>query len=165
MFSFEKIKPVVKKAFTFNLNPTEDSFPELPTILIWFRFVLAVGYGLYVGTKLVNNAVVLIQALNLIAFIPTVYCKFFLGVSAEVFPMETIFAGLPNAMALCILIWVYMFTAANEESEAQLTSLLLSAVAPNLDGSVGGEAGQAFDGGAAASASTPPVSEQEAPEF
>ena len=34
MISFAKVTPVVKKALTMNLQPTEESFPELPTVLV-----------------------------------------------------------------------------------------------------------------------------------
>lgn len=139
MITFAKIRPILKKALSFNLQPTEDSFPELPTVLIWFRFILAVAYGSYVGFNLLASGVVLIQALNLLAFVPTIYCKFFLGVPSDVFATQVVFSGLPNAMALVVLIWVYCFTSAHEREELQLTSLLISAVAPNVEGEVVGE--------------------------
>ncbi|KAL7564252.1 hypothetical protein ACA910_012278 [Epithemia clementina (nom. ined.)] len=126
--SWSKIRPVLSKALTYNLKPTEESFPELPAVLIWFRFVLAVVYGLYVGTHLTRSGVFLLQAFNMITFVPTMYCKFYLGVGADVFAQPIIFAGLINAVALCLLIWIYLFTAAHETQHQQLAALLLSAV-------------------------------------
>lgn len=45
--------------------------------------------------------------------------------------LQVIFSGTFNAVALCLLIWIYLFTAAHEEDEAKLVSLLVSVVAPD----------------------------------
>eukprot|EP00527_Entomoneis_sp_CCMP2396_P009637 CAMPEP_0198136730 /NCGR_PEP_ID=MMETSP1443-20131203/353_1 /TAXON_ID=186043 /ORGANISM="Entomoneis sp., Strain CCMP2396" /LENGTH=156 /DNA_ID=CAMNT_0043798001 /DNA_START=109 /DNA_END=579 /DNA_ORIENTATION=- len=145
MISLAKITPVLKKAITFNIQPTEETFPELPDVLVWFRFVLAIMYGIYVGTNQMTTATMLIQALNLIAFVPTMYAKFYLNISSGVFDTETVLAGLPNAMALMFLIWIFMFTMAHEKEEGQLSALLLGAALGQSDGSgVGEETVQTF---------------------
>ena len=100
------------------------------------------------GSNLQTSATMLIQALNLIAFVPTLYAKFYLNVSQDVFAMETVFSGLPNAMALTFLIWIYFFTAAHEKEEGQLAALLMSAVAPDGDSPLGEETAEAFENAA-----------------
>ena len=85
------------------------------------------AYGTYVGSNLIRSAPYLLQALNVITFVPTMYCKFYLFVPTDVFAQQVIFAGLVHAMALCLLIWTYCYTLAHESSEEQLRLLLASA--------------------------------------
>ena len=121
----ENFKSVLKKALALNSKPTEESFPELPEVLVWLRFLLAVAYGAFLGIKDVRSGTMPLQALNLIAFVPVMYCRFYLGAGAEVFPTQVIFSGLFNALALCVLIWLYYFTLHHEEEEAKLSSFLV----------------------------------------
>lgn len=118
---------VLKKAIAVNSKPTEKSFPELPKVLIWIRAIIGAAYGLYLGYyggK--RSAVVILQAFNLICFVPMVYCRYFLGASPEVFPSQTFFGGLHNALALCLLLWVYGFTVQHSGEEARMMSLLIA---------------------------------------
>ena len=98
---------------------------------VWFRWTLALVYGIYVGNSGHKSGAILLQALNIITFVPTLYCKLYLGVESHVFSREVIFSGLVNALALCVLIWIYIFTAAHEPQEVQLSALLRSAVVPD----------------------------------
>lgn len=148
--SIAKIRPVLKKALTFNLKPTEESFPELPTVLIWFRFFLGIAYGIFVGSQLRHSVVGLLQSLNILTFVPVMYCKLYLGVDSNVFSNQLIFCGLHNAVALSLLIWIYFFTAAHEAQENQLTALLLTtAIQPDVGDSYASatptEDSEAFD--------------------
>jgi hypothetical protein len=146
----EKIKPALRKAVTIQLNPTEESFPELPDVLVWVRAILAVLYGCYVGYyQQMRGGAVVFQALNLLTFVPYFYCKFYLGASAGVFDMQIMFGGTPQGLCLFLLVWIYFFTAANSDDEAKLAALLLD---PDYNGTDAAAAPGNVDGAAAAAA-------------
>jgi len=115
----------MSKAFAMGSKPTPETFPELPDVLVWFRFFLAIAYGTYLGVNGVMSNVMPLQALNLICFVPLIYARFYLGVEAEVFATEVIFSGLLNAIALSVLIWIYWFTMQHEAEEAGMAAFLL----------------------------------------
>ena len=114
-----------------NSKPTEESFPELPDFLVFLRFVFAVAYGVFIGMKGVRSGVMVLQGLNVIAFVPVMYCRFFLFVEQGQFDTQIIFSGTFNALALFLLIWIYFFTAEHVEDEARLAALLISASIPD----------------------------------
>ena len=68
----------------------------------------------------------MLQALNLITFIPMAYCNFYLRTPKGQFESKILFAGLLNALALCLLVWIYFYTAANQNEEVRFASLLMS---------------------------------------
>lgn len=115
---------MLTKTFAINSKPTEQSFPELPEVLTWFRFVLGLAYGIFLGVKGIRNGFMVVQALNLICFVPYVYAKLYLGIAEDVYPTQVIFAGTPNAIALCLLIWIYLFTLQHSSEEGQLAALV-----------------------------------------
>jgi hypothetical protein len=83
-------------------------------------------YGLFLNRdKPVGLAPMLISALNLIAFIPTMYCKLALGVKGDAFAMPMIFSGLFPAMATFFLIWIYTYTSYYEMEAAKIAALLV----------------------------------------
>jgi phosphoglycerol transferase MdoB-like AlkP superfamily enzyme len=83
-------------------------------------------YGLFLNRdKPVGLAAMLISALNLVAFIPTMYCKLALGVKGDAFAMQMIFSGLFPAMATFMLIWIYTYTSYYEMEEAKIAALLV----------------------------------------
>jgi hypothetical protein len=91
-------------------------------------------YGLFLNRdKPAALAPMLISALNLIAFIPTMYCKLLLGVKGEAFAMPLIFSGLAPAMATFVLIWIYSFTSYYEMEEAKIAALLVVQTVMNND--------------------------------
>ena len=71
---------------------------------------------------------------------------------------KLLFAGLPNAMALVLLIWIYFFTLNHEDEEQKLKSLLVEIVT-NVGG--GGEINAAGDTATEESAFVPPADEPE----
>lgn len=126
-----------------NSKPTPDTFPELPDVLVWYRFVLAVVFSLYLGYQEVlktdpltdsnedsrfkrttSSLSIILQALNLLAFLPFVYGKYYLGIEGEHFSAELLFAGLLNGMALFMLIWVIFFTQSHEDDVAAIAAFL-----------------------------------------
>jgi len=120
----KRIKVVVQKALAINSQPTEESFPELPEVLIWFRFVLGLSYGLFLGLKDLRSGTIILQGLNFIVFVPMVYARFYLGADQEIWGAKLVFAGTFHAMALCMLIWIYLYTAQHEEEEGLLAAML-----------------------------------------
>lgn len=126
MLDLQKIQPVARKAIAFNSQPTEESFPELPTVLIWIRFLLATAYGCMLGYRSMRSLVMLLHTLNLVAFVPVMYCRMYLRISEDTFPLKIIFSGLFQAVALALLLWIYGFTAANEAHIETLTKLLVN---------------------------------------
>lgn len=90
------------------------------------RFFIGIAYGSYLGLKGVTSPSMVLQLFNLVAFIPVMYSRFYLGIDSEAFGMKIIFSGLLNAVALAFLLWVYFFTAAHEAEEMQLEALLVS---------------------------------------
>lgn len=122
----EKVKSVIVKALAVNSKPTEQSFPELPDVLIWFRGALGLAYGMYLGLKGIRSGSAPVQAVNLITFIPFLYCRLFLGVEGDHFASQMYFSGTFNALALFMLIWIYLYTTEHEEDEMRLASLLVS---------------------------------------
>ena len=131
MVTIDRIKEVLKKALAMNSKPTEESFPELPEVLIWQRFLFGVLYGFYLGLNGVRSGVMPLQALNLICFVPLVYVRLFLGADSETFVSQALFSGTFQAVAICLLIWIYFFTADHPDDEAKLSTLLASVAAPD----------------------------------
>lgn len=87
--------------------------------------MIAAAFGTYLGTRGVTSPSMLLQAFNLIAFVPVMYSRLYLGIDAQAFGMKIMFSGLFNAAALALLLWVYFFTAAHEAEEWQLKALLV----------------------------------------
>jgi hypothetical protein len=136
LFDSNKIKVILRKAIAVNSKPTPETFPELPTVLIWFRCVLAIAYGTYLGSgsvsgKMLRGGTMMLHTLNLIAFIPVMYCRLWLGTQVEGYGLQLLTAGLFPALALAMLLWIYFFTAAHEESEGKLAAMLISTLLSN----------------------------------
>ncbi|EEC49425.1 predicted protein [Phaeodactylum tricornutum CCAP 1055/1] len=157
MLSIPKLKATLAKALAFNSKPTEETFPEFPKVLIWFRFLLGLSYGLYLGLNDYRSGTLPLQALNLITFLPVMYAKLYLGMDGDHFQTQTVFAGTFQAMSLCLLIWIYLFTAAHEADESKLASLLVATVAPMM--------GDGSDGAISDATYVPPVQKMPESEF
>lgn len=78
------------------------------------------------GYRSMRSLVMLLHTLNLVAFVPVMYCKMYLRVADDTFPVKIIFSGLFQAIALALLLWIYGFTAANEAHIEKLTDLLVN---------------------------------------
>lgn len=134
----KKLPALFRKAVAINSKPTEETFPELPTILIWMRFVLGAAFGTYVGLKGVKSGAIALQALNMVAFLPFVYCRMYLGTEGDAFGTSIIFAGTVQAVALALLLWIYFYTAQMEEQELNFIDVLIPPADETVDGGVGG---------------------------
>ena len=151
------------KFLSFGSKPNAENFKELPDCLVWMRFVLAISYGVfYLGASSVENkqgATPLLMALNFVSFGPMIYCMLILQADNESYGGKLFFAGLPNAMALVLLIWIYYYTLNHEEEEQKLAGLLsdlASKAAASVEDALGGEGGEGGN-----DAYVPPVDEPE----
>ena len=126
---WKKLRSIVNQSVAINSQPTEATFPELPTVLLWMRFVLGAAYGTYVGLQGARGGSLALQALNLIAFLPFMYCRLYLGTPETgdgAFGMgTTVLSGTAPGLALALLLWIYFYTAQMEEQELKLMDLLL----------------------------------------
>jgi len=133
----KKLQATLRKAVAINSKPTEETFPELPTILVWIRFFLGAAYGTYIGRRGIKSGTLVLQALNLIAFLPFVYCRMYLGTEGEAFGFQIVFSGTAQALALALLLWIYFYTAQMEEQELKFANMLILP-ADDVD-AIGGE--------------------------
>jgi hypothetical protein len=78
------------------------------------------------GFKGTRSGPALVQAVNLVVFIPFMYSRFYLGVEMDHFASQIYFSGTFNALALFLLVWICLYTAEHEEDEIRLAALLVS---------------------------------------
>lgn len=143
----DKVKEIIKKFFSPGSKPTMETFPELVECMVWLRFVLAVSFGIWVSTQSDAKAGAnILLALNFISFPPILYCKHILQADEDSFGSKLYFAGIVQALALTILIWVYFYTESHAREEAVFVSVfskLLAAqqeddvIAPDTGGATG----------------------------
>jgi hypothetical protein len=131
-------RSILKRSLAPNSKPTEITFPELPTVLYWFRAAMGALVGVYIGITGNHNdsssdgshsgTAKLLQSFNLVCFVPAMYVYLFLGVQQHFGGLGKIMlTGTVPAMALCVLIWISCFTAAHER-EVQLLNAMLKVV-------------------------------------
>lgn len=66
---------ILQKFFALNSKPTKETFPELPNMVIWMRFVLAACYGFWLGAGTQRGGVGILFGLNFVTFVPILYCN------------------------------------------------------------------------------------------
>lgn len=122
MLSAKRFQDILRKFATIGSKPTFDSFPELEDCIIWLRFVLAVSYGIYLGPN--SGALGCIYGLNIITFIPILYCQVLLLADMDSYK-NLHFVGLPNALAMMMLTWIFGFTRHYSAEELKLASAVV----------------------------------------
>ena len=131
MLTLKRVREILHKFASIGSKPTPESFPELIDCVIWLRFLLAVSYGLYLGSTV--GAVHVLFGLNLVTFLPILYCQLILVADMDAFK-SIHFAGVPNALALLILMWTLGFTRHFSEQELKLAaSVVLQQVVAKQD--------------------------------
>jgi hypothetical protein len=126
LFDRTKLKLVLQKAMMMNSQPTEQTFPELPYVIIWMRFLIALIYGTALGIRNIRGSIMILNTINLVTFIPYMYCRFYLNVTMEQYNNhQLLFVGVLPAAALALLIWIYYFTLHHEMEMELLTKLIL----------------------------------------
>lgn len=63
-------------------------------------------------------------AMNMVCFLPILYCQLLLVADMDSYK-NLFFAGVPNSMALCVLIWIYCFSMQFSEEEAKLAAAMV----------------------------------------
>jgi hypothetical protein len=93
------------------------------------RCGLAVLYGAWLafGRHAIEGAG-LLMGVNLITFLPFIFCSTYLGANIDSFGSKILLSGTVNAIGLFLLIWVYCYTSEHEEEEKTIISALLAAV-------------------------------------
>eukprot|EP00429_Kryptoperidinium_foliaceum_P062676 CAMPEP_0176078184 /NCGR_PEP_ID=MMETSP0120_2-20121206/39098_1 /TAXON_ID=160619 /ORGANISM="Kryptoperidinium foliaceum, Strain CCMP 1326" /LENGTH=156 /DNA_ID=CAMNT_0017411929 /DNA_START=78 /DNA_END=548 /DNA_ORIENTATION=+ len=149
----EEKPSVLSKFLAINSKPTKDTFPELPDVVIWFRFTLATLYGLFLGLSPTyrSGGSNVIFGFNFIVFVPVLYCSTFLGANQESYDNKILFSGVMSSVAWLLLIWTYLYTLDHEGEAETLASILSS--------SVGAEANVATERGETIADSIPPIGE------
>jgi len=64
----------------------------------------------------------MLYGLNVVAFVPIMYTKL-LGADLDSYD-NIIFAGVPNALALLLLVWIYCYSLDNASEEATLAEMI-----------------------------------------
>lgn len=157
LITMPEAKPsIFSKLIAINSKPTKETFPELPNIIIWFRCILAITYGVFLGMSDTHRSggANVIFGLNFITFVPVLYCSTYLGADQQSYDNKILFAGVINSVALMLLIWIYFYTANHESDAAALASMLSNAIGASSAGE-----DPIADGGMAAE-ETPPVVEE-----
>lgn len=126
----------LNKLIAMGSKPNSATFPELPDMVVLIRMTLALVYGISLGLRDSNTGVGVVFGLNLITFIPIIYLTQFLDADTDSYKSIN-FAGVPNALALMLLVWLYFFTAAHGEEENALRSAVVVVVKSVVEGDQG----------------------------
>ena len=129
---------VLSKFFAINSKPTKETFPELPNIVVWVRCILAIAYGVWLGMNPGNRggAVNLLYGMNLVTFLPVMYCSTLLGADQDSYENKIMFSGVLSSFALMLLIWTYMYTLQHENDTQALLTILMNAMPKNDEDSI-----------------------------
>jgi hypothetical protein len=127
--------------FGFQSKPDATTLPELPTITIWIRFVLATMFGISLGLRNETRGFFgIAYGLNIIAFAPMMWLTTWLN--ADIYSYKSLkFAGVPNGFALMLLIWITLFTMNHQEEEESLAMVVtnVAEMAPSMPETIIGE--------------------------
>ena len=116
------IASTLRTSFSFGSKPNASTFPELVNVIVWMRCLLAIGYGIYLSRGTVGSLGML-YGLNVVAFVPMIYIILLLGADLDSYD-NLMFVGLPNSLALLLLVWIYCYTLENAEEEVALAKII-----------------------------------------
>jgi hypothetical protein len=157
----KRAQEILKKCTALASKPNAETFPELVDCIVWLRFGLAIAYGLYLGPKI--GAIKLLFGLNVVTFVPIMYCQLLLLADMDSY-QSLHFAGVPNALGMLLLVWVFACTLHYTEDEMKLAAaLVLQQVVARQDPDDVAVAGDVA--AAAAVEETVPIPVQEETEF
>lgn len=98
--------------------------------------MLGALYGISLGLRSQVGFPGILFGMNVVTFMPIVYINSYLGADTESYKQGLNFVGVPNAMALCILIWIVIFSDQHEEEE---NAFVAAAVRKVVDAVAGAE--------------------------
>lgn len=70
----------------------------------------------------------LLMGINLITFVPFIFCSTYLGANIDSYGSKILTSGTFNALALLLLIWICFYTAEHESEENAIIAALKAAV-------------------------------------
>mmetsp|Transcript_15429 Transcript_15429/g.22602 ORF Transcript_15429/g.22602 Transcript_15429/m.22602 type:complete len:157 (-) Transcript_15429:158-628(-) len=152
-----------KKFTAYNSSPTVATYPELPENITILRLFLGLAYGISLGFRESSNDVTLkgamgvIFGLNVITFLPIIYMNFYLNAATDTYKHLN-FAGVQNALAVMMLLWIICFTMIHEGMENELKSALVKGM---VNATMGGAGGDGAVGGDDVVAEVPVMQESE----
>lgn len=116
---------ILNQFFNAGSKPTPQSFPELPQCVIWMRCFCAILYGVYLGVNDRMGAINMIFGMNIVAFFPVFYCQWVLLADGDVWENKLVFAGIPNAAGMMLLVWIFVFSQAHESEEVKFMAKMV----------------------------------------
>ena len=133
MRSMKHFPEILGKLVAVGSKPTPESFPELLDCVIWIRFFLASSFGLYLGLTAAAGGAYLVYGLNIITFIPILYCQMILLTDMDSYK-DLLFAGVFNAMGMLLLTWIFGYSQFFSSEELKVAAaLFLQHQQQNLD--------------------------------
>jgi hypothetical protein len=135
-FDIQRITIIFIKAMDINSKPTPETFPELPQVIFWMRFMISILYGTIIGIRNLRGTLMLLNAINIIMFIPFAYCRLYLGINVDSYnhtSSSLSMAGLLPAIALFLLIWIYFFTKHHEVEIEIISKYILNTTMTSND--------------------------------
>ena len=131
MLTAKRLQDILRKFSAIGSKPTLESFPGLEDCILWMRFLLAIGFGMYLGPT--AGALGFMYGLNIITFLPILYCQLLLLADLDSFK-NLHFVGVPNALAMMLLVWIFGFTRQYSAEELKLASaVVLQQILPPQD--------------------------------
>jgi hypothetical protein len=123
--ALKRLNIIIGKFFAIGSKPNPTTFPELPDCVLWLRCTLAVGYGIYLGAR--PGAVNLLFGLNVVTFLPIMYCQLLLLADMDSYtePTSLHFVGVVQAVGIVMLVWIFGFTQAHAAEEAKLVAAMI----------------------------------------
>ena len=110
-------------------RPNSTTFPELPTVTTWFRFIIGGLYGVSLGLRNETRGMIgALFGLNVIAFLPMFWFNSYLDANVDSYKTLN-FVGVANGFAFMILIWVILFTWEHGDAEESLGNVFAEVAA------------------------------------
>ncbi|KAL7485185.1 hypothetical protein ACHAW6_010786 [Cyclotella cf. meneghiniana] len=119
---------LLHKCKAYHSQPNATTFPELPTVTTWMRFLLGGLYGVSLGLRDETRGVIgALFGLNVITFLPMFWFNSYLDADIDSYKSLN-FVGVANAFAFMMLIWILLFTWEHGEEEISLGKVISEVV-------------------------------------
>ncbi|KAL3786141.1 hypothetical protein HJC23_010715 [Cyclotella cryptica] len=119
---------LLNKCKAYRSQPNATTFPELPTVTTWMRFLLGGLYGISLGLRTDTRGLIgALFGLNVITFLPMFWFNSYLDANIDSYKSLN-FAGVANAFAFMMLVWILIFTWEHGEEEISLGKVISDVV-------------------------------------